>query len=127
MDTRKLNGNALFAGIILSRIKMNKDLPMPTCKFCKETAEDCECSHGKDRLLSEQEIELVHKQITNQEFVLYKTDKMIAKAQLAKADKEWVEWLLENLFRETDYGLEWQTTPRVALKRLAERKLEIGL
>ena len=48
-------------------------------------------------------------------------------AQLAKTDKEWLEWLLENLFRETDYGLEWQSTPRVALKRLAERKLEIGI
>lgn len=48
-------------------------------------------------------------------------------AQLAKTDNEWLSWLLENLFRETDYGLEWQSTPRIALKRFAERKLEIGL
>jgi hypothetical protein len=50
-----------------------------------------------------------------------------AEQALAARDKEWMAWLLENLFRETDYGLEWQSTPRIALKRLAERKLEIGL
>ena len=79
-----------------------------------------------DRLLNEQEIDCC---IENN---FYDRDGELSipkllKSQLAKTDKEWMAWLLENLFRETDYGLEWQTTPRVALKRLAERKLEIGI
>ena len=28
---------------------MSRDLPMPTCKFCKEPAEDCVCDRSKDR------------------------------------------------------------------------------
>ena len=76
-----------------------------------------------ERLLSEQEM----KDHLPTGFDPEPCDLAMCVAQLAKADKEWVEWLLENLFRETDYGLEWQTTPRVALKRLAERKLEIGI
>ena len=77
---------------------------------------------SKDRLLSEESIlKIIGEGGWNRDMIWD-----IAEAQLAKADKEWVEWLIENLFRVTDYGLEWQSTPRVAIK-LAERKLEIGL
>ena len=74
-----------------------------------------------DRLLSEGEI-----MATTGCFGISENYQKLIKAQLAKTDKEWMEWLLGNLFRETDYGLEWQSTPRIAL-RLAERKLEIGI
>jgi hypothetical protein len=51
----------------------------------------------------------------------------VAKAQLAKTDKEWVEWLETNLFKETDSGLDFRELPKFALKDWQERKKEIGL
>jgi len=44
---------------------------------------------------------------------------------IAARDKWWLEWLLTNLFRETDYGLEFREPPKYALLKLAELKQSI--
>ena len=77
---------------------MNSDLPlqMSHCKYCGEEAQDCICKHG--RLLSEQEMivecdnNCTVRECTEGDCHAYR----LAKAQLAKTDKEWVEWVKSN-------------------------------
>jgi hypothetical protein len=86
-----------------------------------------------DRLLSEQEMAEIDNRHTSPSpyggviLNMINARKECLASQLAKADKEWVEWLESNLFHETDYGLEFNCLSKFALGDWQERKKEIVL
>ena len=85
-----------------------------------------------DRLLSEQEIGKVEGMIG---MTIYELDMEIAKAQLAKADKEWVEWIEKLPYEQFDNeGFPTEIDSRASHRcylighnTLQERKRSIGL
>jgi hypothetical protein len=103
-------------------------LPVSHCKFCKELAEDCECK--RDRLLREKEIkDIICLNVTRDcedcnyvccGYGRVDESEAIARTQLAKADKEWVEWVEKTFYPPAN----WSDFDYEVWKK---RKKEIGL